>query len=154
MSAIWLPGQGVVNLRVTALDRAAREYDERLRVGRNEETGDWCVFIQMERGTFPPNDLYPIFGMGQNPDNLPHPEDLKRKLYETDTVRHGYQMLDRMNRENEALKEQKRKAAREADEIAAEAYEWGLRRMSNDIGKRRVQVNMGEPVSRRRPEGK
>jgi hypothetical protein len=152
--SIYLPGRGVVSLRVTALDRAAREYDERLRVGKNEQTGDWCVFIQMERGTFPPNDLYPLFGMGPNENALPEPHELKKKLYETDTVRHGTEILDRMNRENAELKRQQEKGALHAQELAAEAYEWGLRRMSNDITKRRIQVNMGESVKHRRPEQK
>jgi hypothetical protein len=144
----------MVSLRVTALDRAAREYDERLRVGKNEDTGDWCVFIQMARGTFPPNDLYPLYGMGQDENALPEPHELKKKLYETDTVRHGDELRQRMNRENEDLKRAQAKKAEAAEEIAAEAYEWGLRRMSNDINSRRIQVNMGEPVHRRRPEAK
>lgn len=59
-----------------------------------------------------------------------------------------------MNRENEDLKRQKEKAAQQAEAIAAEAYEWGIRRMSNDIDKRRIQVNMGESVKHRRPEQK
>src|SRR6478609_1309476 len=104
MSSIYLPGRGMVSLRVTALDRAAREFDERLRVGKNEETGDWCVFIQMARGTFPPHDLYPLYGMGPNEHALPEPHELKKKLYETDTVRHGDELRQRMNRENEELK--------------------------------------------------
>lgn len=152
--SIYLPGRGVVSLRVTALDRAAREYDERLRVGRNEDTGDWCVFIQMARGTFPPTDLYPLLGMGPNEDALPDPQLLRERLWKSDTLRHGNEILDRMNRENEAIKQEKEKAAQQATAIAAEAYEWGLRRMSNDIDKRRIQVNMGESVKNRRPEQK
>ena len=155
MSAIWLPGAGMVDLRVTRLDRAAKDYDERLAVGRNEQNGRWAVFIRTARGTFPPLDLYPVLDLGLDVERLPHPDDLQKRLYESDTRRHGARILERMNRENEAIKKEHARIADDATYQAAEALVWAGRRLENDISRRHVRVFPGEKrAGRVTPEAK
>lgn len=149
MSQIYLPELGLQDFRLIKLERVARAYDERLRVGLNKADGNYCVFVQTERGTFPPYDLYPVLGLGLRLETLPTEDKLKEMIYNADMLRQGYEMLDRMNSENAKIKEAQEKHIKDAQSEVAVAMEWGLRRMSNDVGKRRVQVNMGEPVERR-----
>ena len=153
-SEIYLPELGLQDFRLIKLERVARQYDERLRVGLNKADGNYCVFVQTERGSFPPHDLYPVLGLGLRLETLPTEDKLREMIYNADMLRQGYEMLDKMNRENQRIKDAEEKQIRASQEEAAVGLEWGLRRMSNDIGKRRVQVNMGEKVKDRRPEVK
>lgn len=84
---IWLPGAGVVDLESTRVDRAVREYDERLFFGRNMDNGQWCVFIKMPRGHVP--DCLPVLGF----DSHPTPEEALDKVRRSDTSRYGSQIL-------------------------------------------------------------
>lgn len=120
MPSIYLPGRGSVDIAALAVDRAIKQYDERLFFGRNDETGDWCAFIQAPHG-HPP---VPVFGWQE----IPHPEDAVKRLYEADTVRHGSSILDRINRDNEAIRKEKRWASSEATGDTAERIEHALRK--------------------------
>lgn len=119
---IWLPGSARVDRHEARVDRAVQEYDQRLRFGRNEATGDWCIFIK-----FPPNDegfpeLYPILGFGRE---VPGPHEALKRLYEADTLRHGARMLDQMNAHNEKLKaasEPEIEAAKDELVLGIESY--------------------------------
>lgn len=148
---LWLPdGRGTVDIRVWRCMNAAREYDARLTIGQDQTDGQWAVYIKLERGTLPEmDDLFPIFGLGRDPEEFPHPEDLKKRLYESDTVRQGDELLDKLNRENERLKKEQAYEADEASGIAAEALAWGTSQMTNDISKRRISVAMNETAERR-----
>jgi hypothetical protein len=119
MSAIWIPGAGMVDMNVRRVQAAVEEYDESLRFGRNEDTGQWCVYKLMGSSAPP----VPILAF----DNIPHPDDVFRRLYQTDALRHGAEILDQMNRENEDLRKPFEDAANEGAGIAAEAFEWGTR---------------------------
>ncbi len=145
---IWLPtSSGMVDLRVWRLNEAAKEYDPRLMVGRNEQNGYWTVYVS----TGPLTPPFPVLALSRDESELPDPEGLKRKLYQMDTVRHGSKMLDAMNRHNDdILKEKYRDPADEATDEMADAFAWGLSRMTNDIGKKRISVKMNEPAHRRR----
>lgn len=145
---IWLPtSSGMVDLRVWRLNEAAKEYDPRLMVGRNEHNGYWTVYIAQG----PLSPPHPVLALSQDESQLPDPEGLKRKLYQMDTVRQGSKMLDDMNRRNEKLKHEKwGYAADEATDEMADAFSWGLSRMTNDIGKKRISIKMNEPAHRRR----
>lgn len=104
MSAtIYLPGRGVVDLAANRVDRAVNEYDERLSFARNEQTGDWCVFIKMERGWDGPDAGLPVIGFGRE---IPHPEDALKRLHNADSVRRGSEILDSINRHNEDIDKQ------------------------------------------------
>lgn len=146
MPQIYLPtSAGMVDIRVWRLNEAANEYDPRLMVGRNEDNGAWTVFIK----TGPLTPPFPVLHLAWDVSELPHPEDLKRKLYQMDTVRHGEEVLDRMNRHNEELKRPYREAADEGSAIAAEALAWGHSRMTNQIDRKRISVKMNEKAKNR-----
>ena len=146
MSSIWLPSSaGMVNIRVWRLNQAAAEYDPRLMVGRNEQNGFWTVYIK-NGADKPP---FPVLALTRDEADLPHPDDLKRKLYEMDSVRHGEEMLHRINRQNEALEKANRYAADQATELAAEALKWGYDRMTNDIHRKGISVKLNDKAKNR-----
>lgn len=117
---IWLPGSGLSDIRMAYLDSAVQEYDPNLRFGRNEDTGDYCVFV-IKRGM----DPLPVLGFR----DIPERETVFRRLYETDTVRHGKEILNRMNRENEEIWAEDERAADEGAGQTAEAFDWAYRQM-------------------------
>jgi hypothetical protein len=48
---------------------------------RNEDTGDWCVFVRMPR----PEDPFPVFGFG---DRIPDPSEALSRIQEGHLVKH------------------------------------------------------------------
>lgn len=94
---IWLPdstSRSAYDIPVLRADKAAQEYDPALRFGRNTETGQWCIYLQ--RGGKSP---LPILGF----DEIPHPEDIPKKLYAVDAVRRGDEILREMNAHNDEV---------------------------------------------------
>lgn len=118
---IWLPGAGMTDVAERRADAFVQEYDPNLRFGRNEDTGQYCVF-RIVRGEKP----LPILGFPPEME-VPSNEFIGRRLYETDAVRRGNEILDEMNRHNEALERAEERKAEEAAEIAAEGFEWLMR---------------------------
>lgn len=121
----------MVNLAVSRINRAVREYDERLLFARHPQTGQWSVFIKIERdlpeefGTVVEGQhVYPVLGFphDRDPESI-DVEEIKRKLYRADAMRHGEKILDDMHRHNEKVKEPRRQAAAEAAGVAAEVAE-------------------------------
>lgn len=112
---------GEVDPNVTAAQRVVREYDERLELARHEITGDWVVFIKLDRDT-----LYPVIGIG--PELPANAEDLRQRLMKADSKRHGDKLLRDINEHNERIRRASRARALEADEAMAEGLEWGFRR--------------------------
>lgn len=120
---IWVPdsaSNAQYDIPVLRVDQAVKEYDENLRFGRNEETGQWCIF-RVVRGEAP----LPILGF----DEIPHPEDACRRLYQCDAQRRGEEILTDMNRHNAELEKADEAAASDADGLAAEVYEHAFRMM-------------------------
>lgn len=76
---LWLP-EGT-NYAAYRVDRAVKEYDERLMFARNEDTGDWCVFVRMPA----PQDPFPLMGFG---DDIPDPVDVVARVQEGHLVKH------------------------------------------------------------------
>lgn len=96
---IWLPdstSRNAYDIPVLRCDKAAQEYDPALRFGRNTDTGQWCIYLQ-RAGLSP----LPVLGF----DEMPHPEDIPKKLYQVDAVRRGNEILDEMNAENKRLED-------------------------------------------------
>jgi hypothetical protein len=118
VSKIWLPGAGMTDLSERRVDAAVKEYDENLRFGRNEETGQYCIFL-IRRGF----DPLPILGFNE----IPHPEDAVKKLWRADAMRRGNEILDEMNKENEEARKADEYAADEGIGQAAEGFEWLMR---------------------------
>jgi hypothetical protein len=128
----------MVDSRVWRLSEAAREYDSRLMVGRNEDNGTWSVFIMRAR-----DKPYPVLHLGFHMDELPTPEELRVRLYNADTRRHGTKILEDLNRHNDNMKLEVELRAQEADAILAEAQVWAHRRLSNNVN-RVIKVFPGE----------
>src|SRR5690242_883306 len=104
---LWVPGRGDLTVGEERIKRVIQEYDERLVLARHEITGDWVVFITVDRDT-----LYPVIGLG--PELPTDPEDVKRRLYETDAARHGTKILDQINRRNDDIRKARAQASDEA----------------------------------------
>ena len=86
---IWIPNMGDYDMRAWKVDRKVREYDERLMFGRNEDTGDWCIFIRMPA----PQDPFPVIGFQKS---IPEPNDALDRLKAADTMRHGDRLYKEM----------------------------------------------------------
>lgn len=124
MATIHIPGIGETSTESRAVDRAVNEYDERLYFKRNEETGQWCIYMKMPHGEAP----YPVFGF----DTMPSPLFAIESLVKADTMRQGEQILNDMNRKNDELMIPYDAAADSANGEMAEAFEWGYRKMGSE----------------------
>lgn len=117
---LYIPGQGYVDLHLRRAMKAVEDYDDRLILAKHEITGDWVAFIQLG-----PDRMFPVIGFGRE---LPHPDEIRRILEQADTHRHGDRVLTEIQRENDRLQAEKRKAAAEAIEEAAEYADFGFRK--------------------------
>lgn len=113
---IYLNGIGWTDHRVPAVLEAVKQYDERLYFDKHPVYGDWCVFIKMPHG----QDSLPIMNYGRE---IPHPDDVMKRLYKADALRRGEEILDNMNRHNDDLRDQDRAIVDEAEWEAAEVIE-------------------------------
>ncbi len=107
MKGIYIPGHGEMSFDEARIDRAVREYDERLFFARNADTWDWCVFIKMPR----PEPAYPVIGFGRE---LPPVDEVMRRVYRADAHRHGWAIYDEIMKSQEDYKKKFRDAADEA----------------------------------------
>jgi hypothetical protein len=113
---LWLPGLGATDPRVRACARAVERYDAALRLARHEITGDWVVTIG-ERGN-------PVFGFGKE---LPHPDDVEKKLAAHDIKRQYKQITDHLAREAELKRLDAQYRMEEQNGELAEHLEVGFR---------------------------
>ena len=118
--SIYIPGHGEMSWDEIRVDRAVREYDERLFFARNAETMDWCVFIKMPR----PEPAYPVVGFGSD---IPPVDVVMQRVMAADTMRHGWKILDEIVKSQEDYKKEFRTKADEATEESAEVVEHFLR---------------------------
>lgn len=116
--SLWLPN--TMNYEAYRVDRAVREYDERLMFARNEQTGDWCVFIKMPKGEQP----YPVLGFQ---DTIPEPHQAMERLMAADCMRHGNKIYDDVMRSQQKVKDDARKVADEARDESVEHIEFMMR---------------------------
>lgn len=116
---LWIPGAGEVDVRIVGLQRVCREFDDRLELAKHELTGDWVVFIKIDRG-----NLYPVIGIGRE---LIEPEELRERLWKADAARHGDKLRQQINEHNARIQRDAKLRADDAAEAAAEALEWGFR---------------------------
>jgi hypothetical protein len=101
--------------------QAVKEYDTDLSLGRHEQTGEWVILLQ--RG--PMDQPHPVFGLGHE---LPAPEQLKQRLYESDVRRHGAKLaVALMKAQDRRQKELQDKFSDETG-VVAEAFEWAHRK--------------------------
>ena len=113
---VWLPPSYMYK-QAAKVDKAVNEYDADLRFGRNEDTGQWVVILV--RG----EQRIPVLGFNE----IPHPDDALKRLYRSDARRRGNEILDELNKHNEAVQEAKRAAVKEAEGETAEYFEQATR---------------------------
>jgi len=118
--SIYIPGHGEMSFDEIRIDRAVREYDERLFFARNADTWDWCVYIKMPR----PEEPYPVVGFGKE---LPRLDDVMMRIYNADTARHGWQIYDEIVKSQEKYRKDLRYKGDQASEESAEVVEHFLR---------------------------
>lgn len=104
---IVVPGRGLVNLEAEAVNRAVQEEDSRLRFGWNEVNQDWIVYILMPRGfdayyRIEDQPVYPVVGFGST---IPDPRDAIERLRAADGRRHGFKILNQLNKDNERVRQ-------------------------------------------------
>lgn len=121
---IWVP-ESFGHREVVRVRRAIKEYDPNLDFGKNELTGQWCIFLK--RGT---NELtqevdLPVLGFQE----IPHPDDALARLRQSDALRTGNEILDKITKNNSDIEERREVAAQEASANAAEGFDWGFRQM-------------------------
>ena len=109
---------------------AVSDYDPDLILGRNEETGDWHVFVKHGPHDGKP---FPVFYIGPE---LPPYDQLQKMLYEHDVRRHGHKIVAGIERRKKLERERLDKEATERHEEVAEYIEWGMRQMGAHPQKR------------------
>ena len=118
---IWLPHKGDTNIAAWKVDAAVSKYDERLMFGRNEDTGDWCIFIKMPRPATP----YPVLGFGKD---IPNASEALNRLRLSDTMVHGDAIYRDVVKSQRKFKEQFEYRANEASGDSAERVEHMMRK--------------------------
>ena len=132
---LWLPNNK--DYRAYKVDQVVRKHDDRLMFGRNEQTGDWCIFMVLPGGREP----FPVIGFQKT---IPEPHEAIAKLNAGDTRKHGDRLL------NEAIAaDAERKALLEyaSDQAASEAAE-AAEHMMRKHGKSPIIKSTRKVVSR------
>jgi len=123
---IWTP-PGHRNRELIAARKAAEEYDPNLDFGFNEKTQQYCVYLKAGANDASKHGDLPILGFTP-PERIPGPSEIKKRLYQSDAVRRGHEIIDEWDRQNELLKND----YSNADGQLAEAVEWGFRKKGSD----------------------
>lgn len=121
MSNIYIPGHGEMSWDEIRVDRAVREYDERLFFARNADTWDWCVYIKMPR----PQQPYPVIGFGRE---VPPVDMVMKRVYDADTMRHGWDIYKEVVKSQDDYRKLYRDAADEATDESVEVIEHFMRK--------------------------
>lgn len=124
---IWIPGSlGVVDVQTWRVAQKVREYDERLVLARNEDNGQWCIFMRMPRGGDWP-ELLPVLGLTEPPHDPRSldPQEVVHRIHNADTLRQGSKILDDIVRTNQAIRDRtddvNRERSAQVAEVAASA---------------------------------
>lgn len=125
MASLWTPPSHRFS-GLAAARQACREYDPNLDFAFNEETQQWCVYLKAGTMEASKDGDWPILGFNP-PDRIPGPDEIKKRLYESDAVRIGHQMIDAWQRHNDGLN----KDYSDVDTQLAETAEWGFRKMGS-----------------------
>lgn len=124
MTSFWVPRSHEIR-EAWAVHKAVRRYDENLAFGRNEQTGQWCVFMRQGTGEAASDKDLPILGF----DDIPTVDAAIDRLQKSDARRRGKDILDELNKHNRDIQEERKRAADDAVGEAARAFEWGYRKM-------------------------
>jgi hypothetical protein len=116
--SLWLPNGA--SMDAYRVDRAVNAYDERLMFARNEDTGDWCVFVRMPS----PDPPIPVFGFG---DRIPDPVEAVAKVQEGHLARHKERIWREVTESQEAYRKKFRDKGDEATDESVEVIEHFMR---------------------------
>lgn len=116
---VWTPPKAY-DRAAAEVSKAVRDYDERLGFGVNPDNGQWCIFMRQGTTEETRGGDLPVLGF----PNIPSPEEAKRRLYESDAVRRGSEIVAEINKHNEEITRKFEDAASDASGEAAEAMEW------------------------------
>ena len=120
---IVLPSGVVVPVGSVNASKAVEDYDPDLMLGRNEQTGDWHVFIKKGPHNGEP---FPVMYLGPE---LPPYDRIQELLYKNDVRRHGAKIVDAIERRKADERRRLEKQHEEENAEVAEHIEWGLRQM-------------------------
>lgn len=124
-SGLWVPAHAAEQRDAWKVHQAVKQYDENLAFGRNEQTGQWCIFLRQGTSAATTTGDLPILGF---PD-IPSVDAAMDRLRESDARRRGKDILDELEKHNRSIKEERKRAADDAIGEAAKAFEWGYRKM-------------------------
>jgi hypothetical protein len=116
---LWLPN--TMNYDAYRVDRAVHAYDERLMFARNEETGDWCVFVRMPS----PQPPLPVFGFGAR---IPDPVEALAKVQEGHLVKHKERIWREITESQEKYRRDLEYQGDQATEETVEVVEHFMRK--------------------------
>lgn len=116
---LWLPNG--MNMDAYRVDRAVNAYDERLMFARNEDTGDWCVFVRMPS----PKPPMPVFGFG---NRIPDPVEAVARVQEGHLVKHKERIWKEVTESQEQFKKKFSDKADDARDESVEAIEFMMRK--------------------------
>lgn len=123
--SLWVPAHAADQREAWKVHQAVKQYDENLAFGRNEETGQWCIFMRQGTNQATTEHDLPILGFNE----IPNPDDAIARLMKSDARRRGNEILDELNAHNEDINAERKRKADEAIGSAAEAFDWGFRAM-------------------------
>lgn len=123
VSTFWVPPSYEYR-EVILVRKAVTEYDSNLDFGKNDKTGQWCVFLKQGTMAGAKEGDLPVLGF----NHIPSPDEVTKKLYESDAVRRGHEILDSINKHNEGIHQGYRDRTEQAEGELATAFEWGMRK--------------------------
>jgi hypothetical protein len=98
MSEIWTPPSHRFS-GLSEARKAAQDYDSNLDFGFNNKTGQWCIYLR--RGTMAASAEQEVPILGFN--HIPGRDEVQKRLYQTDALRRGHEILDEINKHNDEL---------------------------------------------------
>lgn len=121
--ALWTPDNGWTSVNERQVAKAVEEYDASLVLGQRQDTGEWVVFL---RNGPHQGEAFPLLGLGHE---LPSADKVKELLFKRDVKRNGAKIYDDIVRSMESKRREAKSAASDASGQAAEALEYGFRKM-------------------------
>lgn len=123
--SIWVPQHAADDRQAWKVHQAVKRYDENLAFGRNEQTGQWCIFLRQGTSQATTTNDLPVLGF----DDIPSVDAALDKLRASDARRRGQDILKELDKHNRSINEERQRAADDAVGEAARAFEWGYRKM-------------------------
>lgn len=119
--ALWLPpgADAYSSTREKEAAKAVESYDHSLILGHRRDTNEWIVFAK--RG--PEGQPFPVFTFGST---LPHPDEIQKKLYESDVARHGVRVITAIQRKADERRKEEKYAQDEQQAAADEVLDRAL----------------------------